>query len=975
MKPPVDLPGYSECDARPDGGYVAARLGGTSVRTHLDVDVPCGYTVVGGWVAHAPRYPRCTVTGPFKVAVQGNDQTLEWLGSPDWHQYPKSCGAPGPVIYDRAGQLHISDCSGAAEGYHHVAPDGSLVWGNRVTHRAGSELRESTDLGDGIYPGQGPQGGFWVQMPDGYREIAPGIAMVIRATRVGNDLAFAWYEPNVPHRGSATAHLRWMTIDELCALPVKPTSRPPWQDEPSVPVPTFGVPDHPIAVHIFGGPGFRMNLGPGHDRDPHAAPSGAFVTIDHDDEAAFQQQADYARQHGVPLFQYLDKVESRWASWTLRDVPGVRCVAAVRCYPNGRVDDVEADLRTLAAAGIETAVVIAGYRQMKGHGPEMNWTLLQAMRAATMTWAFAVFMRTIRHALIFHQRRESPETGHVDGLDSRPELQEMADRIVAAAAAYVPAPELPTQNPEAGSQKPEAPALEDPMPTNPPHALLPGQVLYRGGSRRTADGRTVFAFQDDGNIVLYHDGADIWAAHTQALNPVRVQMQPDGHLVAVDESEAAVWGTGTHGHDGAFLSVREVERDAVVALDGTVLWQAPAPVPVTPQKPKPQPRPSTGGGGLISWLIGLFKKKPKPQQPLPNPEVPPAPPVVVTPPAPQPVHRPPVVWPMVGLSHYLALGDPDFDWPRFLDFSKQHGVGYHRTWLIDAWATKDIGGLYDGFLPCRRRSDGRFDLFDWRAAFFARLRTVTDQSNERGIVPLWTLLELYSWSTRKQHATVPDANWNLFRFNVNGISWGTPDDKTFGAPPFEGEGLPDHWFRSFCERVLEALGPSSYALLVGNETPEKDMHWRIETMLRDLGYQGEIVINRNEDGPGQPFNMGMVGTGGHAYDRHEFHVGTADESYTSGYLDHEHPEEAPHGRPTTLRELFSRVDPARLIISSDGDGGRIVSAQTALAREVLQLGGSFERQCNLKRRRFFVDGSLQMSDLDAEIPFLTAIRS
>lgn len=399
----------------------------------------------------------------------------------------------------------------------------------------------------------------------------------------------------------------------------------------------------------------------------------------------------------------------------------------------------------------------------------------------------------------------------------------------------------------------------------------------------------------------------------------------------------------------------------------------------------PAPRKPNVKKALLDFVRALSRlnfrrafggRSPKHQLPLPSPDVPPAPPVVEAPPAPAPIHRPPVAWPQIGLSHYQALGDPDFDWPVFLDFCRTNGVGYHRTWLIDAWATRDIGGLYDGFLPCRRRHDGLFDLFDWRADYFARLRTVTDQSNDRGIFPLWTLLELYSWSTRKgTNPGVPDVGRNLFRANVNGVRWGMPDDLTFGAPPFEGQGLPDEWLRAFTERVLEALSGTSYAIQIGNEFPEKALHHRVIDMLRSLGYAGEIVINRNEDGPGQPYNMGMVGAGGDRYDRHEFHLGTADETHTADYLDIEHPEEAAHGRPTTIRELLGRVDPARIIVSSDGDGGRIVATQAAIAREVLRLGASFERQSNLKRNRFFGDGSLRMSDLHVETPFLNAIRS
>lgn len=225
MKPPVDRDGYAAGDIRPDGGYVAAAVRDSFLLTHLGTLV----------CPDEPRWPRITTTGSVKIAYQGARRTPEWSASAgSWQFYAEACGAPSPVIYDRDGRLRLSDCSGASEGYHSVAPDGRLVWGNEVTLRAGSELRESTDLGGGIYVGQGPEGGCWAQAPDGYREIGSGIAKCVRATRDGDDIGICWYEPDVPHVGSATARFRWMTVAELLALPAKPTTKPPVSYAPVV---------------------------------------------------------------------------------------------------------------------------------------------------------------------------------------------------------------------------------------------------------------------------------------------------------------------------------------------------------------------------------------------------------------------------------------------------------------------------------------------------------------------------------------------------------------------------------------------------------------------------------------------------------------------------------------------------------------------------------------------------------------------
>src|SRR5690606_25396947 len=150
------------------------------------------------------------------------------------------------------------------------------------------------------------------------------------------------------------------------------------------------------------------------------------------------------------------------------------------------------------------------------------------------------------------------------------------------------------------------------------------------------------------------------------------------------------------------------------------------------------------------------------------------------------------------------------------------GVRHTRVWLIDAWATgTGETGTYDGFLPIEAPEDAApWDLEAWRGDYFDRVRQFALQMNGQGIVPAFTLLELYAWSENKQGLLwVPDRNQGPWRHNVNGVKWGEPDARTF-------ESLPDPWLREFSRRVLAGLEGTSFVIEIGNEMPNRAMHLR-----------------------------------------------------------------------------------------------------------------------------------------------------
>jgi hypothetical protein len=320
----------------------------------------------------------------------------------------------------------------------------------------------------------------------------------------------------------------------------------------------------------------------------------------------------------------------------------------------------------------------------------------------------------------------------------------------------------------------------------------------------------------------------------------------------------------------------------------------------------------------------------------------------------------------IGASDYQALGDPRVDPRAFGAALASLGVTFTRVWLIDAWATATgEPGTYAGVLPASRRSDGRWDLFDWNEAYFDRLREFASAMNRHGITPVFTLLELYSWSESKQGLLwVPDQRRGLFQANVNGVRWGHPDAPTFAA-------LPDAWLRAFACRVVDALGAATYVIELGNEMPDAPMHDRLASHLRQAcGYKGQIAVNRDRNDPDLFAEMAI----GHRYDRLSIHG-----AHDLGYLDAAY---ADASRFRTMRALYdSGIEMARVIVSSDGarattdvERAYDYAALREVATDILRRGGSYEHQLAIKLRRFR-DGRYALDDLRYDADFLRGLAA
>jgi outer membrane protein assembly factor BamB len=102
-----------------------------------------------------------------------------------------------------------------------------------------------------------------------------------------------------------------------------------------------------------------------------------------------------------------------------------------------------------------------------------------------------------------------------------------------------------------------------------------GQVLRRGQSRRSANGRYIFAMQWDGNAVLYDDQAKqaLWAWEWPGRGG-SLAMQADGNLVLHSAAGGALTATMTDGNRGARLVVQDDGNAVLYSSVRRPMWCA-----------------------------------------------------------------------------------------------------------------------------------------------------------------------------------------------------------------------------------------------------------------------------------------------------------------------------------------------------------------------------------------------------------------
>jgi hypothetical protein len=208
----LEIPGAHECDARPDGAYVAP-IWNAHVQTSWDT-----VTYPGG--QPALRFPRIAPTGQrFAGTGQSDNRAWLWDGAM-WSSRP--CFAcPNACIFLPDGTLKAvaTPAETGSQGYRYVDDAGHLVKCDHTMADRARHIWEYTTLG-GITVGQGGEGPYGddpviALLPDGTaRLVSRGRFRSVRFTRAGNDLALAW-----SRQDRNSAELLWLTVAELQALP------------------------------------------------------------------------------------------------------------------------------------------------------------------------------------------------------------------------------------------------------------------------------------------------------------------------------------------------------------------------------------------------------------------------------------------------------------------------------------------------------------------------------------------------------------------------------------------------------------------------------------------------------------------------------------------------------------------------------------------------------------------------------------
>lgn len=191
------IPGAWYGDHLPTGEWCAI-VPTIGVSSHLGLDplLPPGEPWGVGFI-------RCTAVNGFRFAGQAHSTTnpavWEW-DSDDraWEAYPPPACGVSPVIYDRGGLLHRSDCGPGvgSQGYRYVTDQNVIISGD-ATYGPWYGLFEYTDLGDGLWIGQAAYDGGGVQVWDGttLRQLEPGDCRFVRANRAGDVVALAFTRP------------------------------------------------------------------------------------------------------------------------------------------------------------------------------------------------------------------------------------------------------------------------------------------------------------------------------------------------------------------------------------------------------------------------------------------------------------------------------------------------------------------------------------------------------------------------------------------------------------------------------------------------------------------------------------------------------------------------------------------------------------------------------------------------------------
>jgi len=114
------------------------------------------------------------------------------------------------------------------------------------------------------------------------------------------------------------------------------------------------------------------------------------------------------------------------------------------------------------------------------------------------------------------------------------------------------------------------------------NVMQPGQVLNPGTQIISASGRYHFAYQGDGNLVLYDGGVAIWASNTAGRPAGVCTMQGDGNLVIYIPGGQPIWASNTM-TVGSHLILQDDGNVVIYAPSNQPVWATNTQVPGGPQ--------------------------------------------------------------------------------------------------------------------------------------------------------------------------------------------------------------------------------------------------------------------------------------------------------------------------------------------------------------------------------------------------------
>lgn len=293
-----------------------------------------------------------------------------------------------------------------------------------------------------------------------------------------------------------------------------------------------------------------------------------------------------------------------------------------------------------------------------------------------------------------------------------------------------------------------------------------------------------------------------------------------------------------------------------------------------------------------------------------------------------------------GYTQQHAAWNHALDRAGFVQRMADWGVTWTDLWLMNAWSYQQPHEQ-----PWVQEADGRWNLERFSDPWLDDLLWFVDQCSSHGIAVMLTPMDRFVLSK------VPDPR-HPARHNVQGVTWGQPNEEAFLYAP------PDRYLVELVTEVHARLGGFPGPIRLANEFPEKPWHFAFAAEIRRFAPDADLIVNRQEDSPGQFLNM-RVGQG--LIDRYQFHGGAGGGPSAAAFkqglssLDVVWPKETDAGRPDTYRTLFNQVDMSRVIVCSDGgrSGGPVESAYDyaawqAVFADVLARGGSVMHQSCIK---------------------------